>query len=222
MGARNVAKTEQRPTDVEFRVLGPLEVRSGGTPLPLGGPKQRALLALLLLDANEVVSRDRLVGALWGERAPESAQRSLDTYVSRLRTVLGGGRIERRPPGYRLRLEPGELDLERFESLLEQGRAAASAGDPARARERLREALALWRGHALADLGSEQSLAVEAERLEERRLLALEGRMDAELELGGGAELVGELERLVAEHPVHERLLGQLMLSLYRAGRQGG
>jgi DNA-binding SARP family transcriptional activator len=123
-------------TGVEFLVLGPVEARIDGRALSLGGPKQRALLALLLLSANEVVSRDRLVGALWGERAPESAQRSLDTYVSRLRTVLGGNRIERRPPGYRIRLEPGELDLERFESLLEQGRAAASAGPGQRATAR--------------------------------------------------------------------------------------
>jgi peptide/nickel transport system substrate-binding protein len=205
---------------VDFLVLGPVEARIDGRVLPLGGPKQRALLALLLLNANEVVSRDRLVDNLWVERAPESAQRSLDTYVSRLRALLGGDRIERRPPGYRLRLEPGELDLERFETLLEQGRSAAAAGDPAAARDRLGDALALWRGRALADLGSERPLAVEAQRLEERRLLALEGRIDAELELGGGAELVGELERLVAEHPFRERPIGQLMLSLYRAGRQ--
>jgi DNA-binding SARP family transcriptional activator len=154
-----------------------------------------------------------------GERAPESAQRSLDTYVSRLRTLLGGERIERRAPGYALRVEPGELDLERFEALLEQGRAAGGAGDPATADALLREALALWRGPALADVASELALRVEADRLEERRLLALEARIDAELALGAGPELTGELERLVGEHPFQERLLGQLMLSLYRAGR---
>src|SRR5215831_4275808 len=153
---------------MEFAVLGPLEVRIDGQVLPLGGPKQRALLALLLLNANQAVSRDRLVDELWGERAPASAQRSLDTYVYRLRTLLGGGRIERRPPGYLLRVEPGELDLERFEQLLEQGRAAA--GDPATAHGYLRDALGLWRGPALADLASEPALGVEAERLEERRL----------------------------------------------------
>jgi DNA-binding SARP family transcriptional activator len=204
---------------VEFLVLGPVETRIDGRVLHLGGPKQRALLALLLLNGNEVVSRDRLVDSLWGERAPESAQRSLDTYVSRLRTLLGGERIERRAPGYLLRVEPGELDLERFEALLEQGRAAGAAGDPATARAHLRDALALWRGPALADLASELALGVEAERLEERRLLALEGRIDAELALGGGPELTRELERLVGEHPFQQRLLGQLMLSLYRAGR---
>jgi DNA-binding SARP family transcriptional activator/ABC-type transport system substrate-binding protein len=205
---------------MEFAVLGPVEVRVDGRALPLGGPKQRALLALLLLSANEVVSRDRLVDALWGERVPASAHRSLDTYVYRLRALLGGGRIERRPPGYLLRVEPGELDLERFEGLLEHGRAAAAAGDAAAARVRLREALAEWRGRALADLENEPSAAAEIARLEERRLLAQEARIAAELELGGGAELVVELERLVGEHPFNERLVGQLMLSLYRAGRQ--
>src|SRR5262252_1768433 len=149
---------------MEFAVLGPVEVRIDGRVLPLGGPKQRALLALLLLNANEAVSRDRLMDELWGERAPESAQRSLDTYVSRLRTLLGGERIERRPPGYLLRVEPGELDLEAFEALLEQGREAGAAGDPATAYARLRDALSLWRGHALADLASELALGAEAER----------------------------------------------------------
>jgi len=206
---------------VEFLVLGPLEARVDGRALPLGGPKQRALLALLVLSRNEVVSRDRLIDSLWGERAPESAQRSLDTYVSRLRSLLGGDRIERRPPGYLLRVEPGELDFERFEALLEQGRSAAAADDPAAASDRLGDALALWRGHALADVASEPPLRTEAERLEERRLLALEGRIDAQLTLGGGPELVGELEQLVSEHPFEQRLLGQLMLSLYRAHRPG-
>jgi YVTN family beta-propeller protein len=205
---------------MEFAVLGPVEVRIDGRTLPLGGPKQRALLALLLLNANEAVSRDRLVDELWGERAPTSAQRSLDTYVYRLRTLLGSDRIERRPPGYLLRVEPGELDLARFERLLEQGRAAAAAGDAEAARSRLHEALALWRGRALADLENEPFGASEAGRLEERRLLAQEARIEAELELGGGAELVGELERLVAEHPFRERLVDQLMRSLYRAGRK--
>lgn len=204
---------------MEFLVLGPLEARVDGRALLLGGPKQRALLALLVLNRNEVVSRDQLIDSLWGERAPDSAQRSLDTYVSRLRSLLGGDRIERRPPGYLLRVEPGELDYERFEALLEQGRSAAGADDPATAGERLEEALALWRGHALADLASEPPLRTEAERLEDRRLLALEGRIDAELALGRGPELIAELEQLVSEHPFQQRLLRQLMLSLYRAGR---
>src|SRR5439155_20163772 len=133
---------------------GPVEVRIDGRALPLGGPKQRALLALLLLSGNEVVSRDRLIDALWGERAPASAAQSLDSYLSRLRILLGGDRIERHRPGYLLRVEPGELDLDRFEDLLEQARTAAKAGDPTLARDRLRAGLALWRGHALADLDS--------------------------------------------------------------------
>jgi peptide/nickel transport system substrate-binding protein len=205
---------------VEFAVLGRVEVRIDGQPVSLGGPKQRGLLALLLLNANEVVSRDRLIDSLWEGRAPASAQRSLDSYVSRLRTLLGGGRIERQTPGYLLRVEPNELDLERFEGLLERGRAAAATGDAMAARDLLVEALGIWRGRALADLEDEPFVAGEAERLEERRLLALEARIAAELELGGGAELVGELERLVAEHPYRERPLGQLMVCLYRAGRQ--
>ena len=203
---------------MEFLVLGPVEVRIDGRALSLGGPKQRGLLALLLLDANEVVSRDRLIDALWNELAPTNAQRSLDSYVSRLRSLFGADRIERRPPGYRLRVEPGELDLDRFEALLTQGRLAAN--QPAAAREHLAEALALWRGHALADLQEESLLVAEAERLEERRLLALEARINAELELGGEQELLSELERLVEAHPFRERLVGQLMLALYRAGRQ--
>src|SRR5215470_1498255 len=130
---RNMEITLQRcfAQCVEFLVLGPLEVRIDGRALSLGGPKQRALLALLVLSGNEVVSRDRLIDSLWGERAPDSAQRSLDTYVSRLRTLLGADRIERRAPGYLLHVGAGELDLDHFETLLEQGRAAAAAGDPA-------------------------------------------------------------------------------------------
>jgi ABC-type transport system substrate-binding protein/DNA-binding SARP family transcriptional activator len=205
---------------VEFLVLGPVEVRVDGRAMSLGGPKQRVLLTLLLLNRNEVVSRDRLIDSLWGEHPPASAQRALDSYLSRVRTLLGGDRIERHAPGYRLRVEPGELDLERFEALLEQGRAAAAAGDAATARDLLVESLGLWRGGALAGVASEPALAGTARELEERRLLAVEARNDAQLALGGGPELVGELERLAAAHPFRERLLGQLMLALYRAGRQ--
>lgn len=219
---RNVENALQKcfARRVEFAVLGPVEVRIEGRALSLGGPKQRALLALLLLNRNEVVSRDRLIDSLWGERAPASAQRSLDTYVSRLRALVGSDRVERHPPGYLIRVEPGEFDVDRFEALLERGREAAATGDSAAARDELRAALNIWRGRALADLESASFAAEESERLEERRLLALEARIDAELALGAGAELVGELERLVHEHPFRERLLGQLMLSLYRAGRQ--
>src|SRR5262249_51539286 len=146
--------------------------------------------------------------------------RSLDSYVSRLRSLLGADRVERRPPGYRLRVGPDELDLDRFEELLEQGRSAAAAGDAARASAVLGDALGLWRGRALADLENEPFVSSESGRLEERRLLAVEARIDAELHLGRDGELVTELERTVAAHPFRERLLGQLMLALYRAGRQ--
>jgi YVTN family beta-propeller protein len=205
---------------VDFAILGALEVRSDGRGILLGGRKQRAVLAILLLNANEAVSRDRLIDGVWGESPPPSALHTLEDYISRLRRSLGGDRIERCPPGYRIHTAPGELDLERFEALLEQGRLAATAGHPAEARDRLREALGLWRGRALADLEYEPFAATEVERLEDRRLLAVEGALEAELELGGGRELIGELERLVREQPLRERLLAQLMVCLYRAGRQ--
>jgi YVTN family beta-propeller protein len=191
---------------VYFRLLGPLEAGDKGRPTPLGGPKQRALLALLLLHANEPVSRDRLIEEVWGERLPQSPGQTLDTYVSRLRKLLGPERVERRDGGYLLRVEPGELDLDRFEQLI--------------ARKELRRALEIWRGPALADLRSEPALALEAARLEERRLEVIEERIDADLAAGGGAELVGELRQLVRDHPLRERLLAALMLALYRAGRQ--
>jgi YVTN family beta-propeller protein len=205
---------------VEFAILGTVDVRSDGRRIPLGGRKQRAVLAILLLNVNEPVSRDRLIDGLWGESPPPSAGHTLEDYISRLRRTLGSDRIERRPPGYLIRTAPGELDLERFEALLEQGRSAAAAGRAMEARDRLREALGLWRGRALADLEYEPFAGVEVERLEDRRLLAIEGAVEAELELGGGPELIGELERLAREHPLRERILAQLMVCLYRAGRQ--
>jgi YVTN family beta-propeller protein len=205
---------------VEFAILGPVEVRSDGERLPLGGRRVRALMALLLLDADQVVSRDRLIDGLWGERPPVTASRTLDSHVSRLRTALGADRIERRPPGYLLRVEQDELDLARFERLLAEGRLRLDAGDPADAIAAFDKALALWRGSALADLLDEPFAGDEARRLEERRLLCREERIDAQLALGGAPDVVPELERLVAEHPFRERLLGQLMVALYRSGRQ--
>jgi DNA-binding SARP family transcriptional activator/ABC-type transport system substrate-binding protein len=207
-------------TSVEFAVLGPVEARVDGQPLPLGGPKQRAVLAILLLHDNRPVSRDRLIEGLWGESPPRSAAHTLDDYVSRLRRTLGADRIERLPAGYVIHVESGELDLERFEALLERGRSAAAVGDATTASAVLGEALGLWRGRPLADLEYEPFAPAETQRLEDRRLLAIEGRIDAELELGRAAELVGELEGLVSDHPFRERLLGQLMLALYRAGQQ--
>src|SRR5205823_4003443 len=165
-------------------------------------------------------SRDGLIDGLWGERPPPSAAHTLDNYVSRLRKMLGGARLARRPPGYVLQLEPDELDLDRFEQLLRRGREELARGDSAEAAATLRSALALWRGPALADVLYEPFAAIEAERLEQRRLIALEDRIDADLALGRSGELVPELEALVAEHPFRERVLGQLVLALYRAGRQ--
>jgi DNA-binding SARP family transcriptional activator len=178
---------------VEFAILGPLEARVDGRQLGLGGPKQRAVLAILLLDANRPVSRDRLIDGLWAESPPPSAAHTLDDYVSRLRRTLGGERIKREPAGYLIRVEPGELDLERFEALLERGRSAAAGRDAAQASTDLGEALDLWRARALADLAYEPFASEAVEQLEERRLLALEARIDADLELGGGSELVAEL-----------------------------
>jgi DNA-binding SARP family transcriptional activator/glutamine cyclotransferase len=200
---------------MEFRILGPLEVREDGHPVPLGGSKQRALLASLLLHANEVVSRDRLIDELWGASPPATAPTALQVYVSQLRKALGRELILTQPPGYRIRVSDGELDLHRFERLV----ATARAEEPAEAARLLREGLALWRGAPLAELGDFFARAERA-RLEEQRLGALEQRIEAELALGRHAELVPELEGLVREQPLRERRRGQLMLALYRCGRQ--
>jgi YVTN family beta-propeller protein len=205
---------------VEFAVLGPVAARHDGRELPLGGPKQRGLLAILLLNANEVVSRDRLIDGLWGERPPPTAAHTLDNYVSRLRKALGEARLSTRPPGYMLEVKGDELDLDRFERLFREGREALARGRAHEAAATLRSALALWRGAALADLLYEPFAATESERLEQRRVMALEDRIDSDLALGRSIELVPELEALVREHPLRERLLGQLMLALYRSGRQ--
>src|SRR5438034_9602623 len=210
---------------MEFRLLGPLEVWEDGRPLALGGTKQRALLAILLLRANEVVSRDVLIDELWGERPPASAAHSLEAYVSRLRKTLHADRagepiLVTRPPGYMLRVGFEALDLHRFERLLEEGRRALATHAPERALQTLSDALSLWRGSPLGDLAFEPFAQVEVERLEELRLTALEERIDAELALGRNHALVPELQALVAQHPLRERLRGQLMLALYRSARQ--
>ena len=205
---------------MEYRVLGPVEARQDGHELPLGGPKQRVLLGLLLLNANKTVSRDRLIEGLWGERPPPSAAHTLDNSVSRMRKALGDGRLVTRTPGYLLRVEPGELDLDRFERLYRRGHEALARGATSEAAELLRAALALWRGPALANVLYEPFGTSEAEHLEERRLLALEDRIDADLALGRSGELIPELEALLHDHPLRERILGQLMLALYRSGRQ--
>jgi DNA-binding SARP family transcriptional activator/DNA-binding beta-propeller fold protein YncE len=200
---------------LEFRVLGPLEVEEDGQLLKLGGAKQRALLALLLLHANEAVSRDRLIDELWSASPPETASAAVQVYVSQLRKVLGRDAIVTQPPGYLVRVQDGTLDLERFETSVEHARGAA----PSEAAELLRQALGLWRGSPLADLDGSFARAERA-RLDEQRLSAMEQRIDADLDLGRHAQLVPELEALVREHPLREHLRGQLMLALYRCGRQ--
>jgi DNA-binding SARP family transcriptional activator/tetratricopeptide (TPR) repeat protein len=213
---------------MEFRILGPVEVWNGAQRLDLGGLKPRALLAVLLLDANRVVSTDRLIDQLWGEAPPSTARNLVQAYVSRLRQALHQSSdrsaaapvLATRPSGYLLRVEPGELDLDRFEGCCAEARQATVAGDLEGAAERWRAALALWRGPALAGSASEVLQRTTAPRLEEARLIALEERLEIDLRLGRHAQLVGELEALVASHPGHERLRRQLMLALYRSGRQ--
>ena len=209
---------------MEFGVLGPLEVREGGQVIPLGGAKQRALLAVLLLHANEVVSRVRLIDGLWGEKPPATAAHTVETYVSRLRRVLhdvgSHDTLITRPPGYMLRIDPEELDLNRFENLMREGRRTLAEGNPQAAAERLRRALALFRGPPLDDVAFFPFAQAELGRLVEMRLAGLEDRIDADLAAFKSGELVGELEALVKAYPLRERLHGQLMLALYRAGRQ--
>jgi class 3 adenylate cyclase len=202
---------------VEFQILGPLRVVDGGRDLTPARPKQRALLAMLLLHREEIVPGGQLIDALWGETPPETVQTALHGHVSSLRKLLGPDRIRTRPPGYLLHVAAGELDLARFDSLLAEARQRA---DPAERSAGLREALALWRGEPLADLRYEAFAQREIGRLEELRLAALEDRVDADLALAREPELVAELESLVAEYPFRERLRGQLMLALYRCGRQ--
>jgi DNA-binding SARP family transcriptional activator/DNA-binding beta-propeller fold protein YncE len=224
-GVETPQTRSKRPVaGLEFGVLGPLEVRSGGRPLPLGGPKQRALLAVLLLRANEAVSRDRLVDAVWGESPPATIASVLNVYLSRLRKLLGaeesGAALVTRPHGYTLRIDPEQLDLHRFERLVREGRDAFAAGEVECAAARLAEGLALWRGPPLADVAAVPCAESELRRLDELRLAALEDRIEAELALGRDSEVVPELRALAVEHPLRERLRAQLMLALYRTGRQ--
>ena len=202
---------------VEFRLLGRLEVDADGVDLTPVRPKQRALLALLLLRAGEVVSIDELVEGLWGLRPPDTAQKALHGHISALRKRLGAERIETRPPGYRLQLAADdELDAHRFERVV----ASARTDGPSTRSRKLREALALFRGEPLSDFRYEEFAAPESVRLEELRLTAVEEQIQAELELGRHAEVVPQLERLVVDHPLRERMGAQLMLALYRSGRQ--
>jgi predicted ATPase/DNA-binding SARP family transcriptional activator len=205
---------------MDYRVLGSLEVRDGDGLLELGAAKQRALLAVLLLNVNQTVSRDRLIDELWGDNAPETAVQSIHVYVSRLRKVLPPQTLLTRPPGYALKIERDELDLHRFEQMVVDGRISLAAGDPDRGSRVLRDALALWRGPAFAEFAEEPFARTEIARIDELRLAALEDRIEADLALGRQATVIGELEALVTENPHREHLREQLMLALYRSGRQ--
>jgi DNA-binding SARP family transcriptional activator/WD40 repeat protein len=205
---------------VEFRILGPFEVVHRGGSLALGSTQQRAVLALLLLHRSEVLSTDRLIDELWGERAPATAVKAVQGYVSHLRKALGEGVIATHGRGYVLTVEPEQMDVGRFEVLASEGRRALAEGDAVRAGQRLEAALGLWRGEPLADFAYEPFAQDEIARLREARLLAREDRIDADLALGRDAELIPEIERLMAANQLRERLRGQLMISLYRSGRQ--
>ena len=202
---------------MEFRILGPLEVVGGGRPLTLGGSRQRALLALLLIRANEVVSADRLIDELWGAHPPKAAGNALQYHVSQLRKALGATNVVvTQEPGYLIRVGPNDLDLLRFERLVDDAQHAA----PEAAARLLRDALDLWRGPPLADLAHESFAQTEIARLDELRVRALELRLEADLAVGRHEDVVGELEALVHEHPLRERLRGALMRALYASGRQ--
>jgi DNA-binding SARP family transcriptional activator len=208
---------------MQFRVLGPLEIETDDGLLELRGAKQRALLAMLLIHANEVVPRDLLIEGLWGAAAGERAAHSLEAQVSRLRKILrDGGRelLLTHPTGYKLSLEADQLDLFRFRGLLEQASSELEAGPPERAAATFRQALSLWRGRAFEDVAYEDFAQIEIDRLDEQRLEALEARIEADLALGRDSQLVSELEALVGRYPLRERLRGLLMLALYRSGRQ--
>ena len=221
-GAGDDASVQPRRRDgtVEFRILGPLEAADAEGVVALGPTKQRALLAVLLLHRGEVVPSERLIEELWAGRAPTTAAKSVQVYVSQLRKTLGE-RLVTRGGGYVLEVEPGSLDLDRFQALAGQAQELLTEGEAERAAELLRAALALWRGPPLVDFSYEPFAQTEIQRLEELRLAALEDRIEADLALGRHTVLVAELEALVREHPLRERLRSQLMLALYRSGRQG-
>ena len=202
---------------MEFGLLGPLTVLEGGSDITPARPQQRALLALLLLRNGNVVPGAQLIDALWGEEPPGTAQTALYGHISTLRKLIGPERIRTRPPGYLLDVSADEVDLARFEALVAHARAR---DDPAARASGLREALALWRGEPLTELQGTPFADREIARLDELRVTTLEDRIDADLALGRHHELVPELDPLVAEHPFRERLRGQLMLALYRCGRQ--
>src|SRR6266516_667105 len=201
---------------MRFRLLGPLELDDGGRTIDISRPKQRALLAVLLLNANRVVSTDSLIDALWEEHIPDTAAKALQVHVSHLRRLLGATRLQTKAPGYLLQVADGEYDVHEVEALVRQARTES----PAQARVTWQRARSLWRGEPFADFGTQRFAQAEIARLEELRLVAIEGHLEAELTRGQPAELIGELESLVTEHPLRERFRYQLMLALYRSGRQ--
>jgi predicted ATPase/DNA-binding SARP family transcriptional activator len=219
--ARPAVDDPPESTAIEFRILGPVEALVNGTPIPLGGPRQRALLALLLLEPGRIVAVDRLVDELWHGEPPEGASTTLRSYVARLRAVLAGNaEIKGGAGGYTLEVPPQQIDAVRFERLTREGEEALARGAVRRAAERLSEADSLWRGRPFGELATDGTLRVAAEGLDELRLRSLEQRIEADLALGRSAELVEELEALIRDHPYRERLWRQLMLALYRAERQ--
>ena len=214
-----------RMGSIEFRLLGPFGAEHDGQLLALGGRRQRAILAVLTIHAGKVLSTDHIAEEIWAGNPPPSATRTVHAYVSRLRSALrvhegGADELFRREPGYVLAVDPMRIDAVRFEHLVEGAVAALDAGYPARANEDLRDALALWRGEALADFAYDSFAATESRRLDGRRLQALELRIDTDLALGRHAQLVPEVESLVSMYPLRERFWAQCMVALYRCGRQ--
>jgi DNA-binding SARP family transcriptional activator len=205
-------------SETEFRVLGPIEALRCGRRVPLAGPKRRTVLAALLLGRGRMVPVHRMVRLLWGDESPASAGTQVRKQISALRAEFGADRVRTWRDGYGLRIEPGELDLDRFDAAAGRGRELLGAGLPEPAAEALRSAVDLWRGPALAD-GTDPLIGAEADHLEELRLAAVADRLRAELDLGRHAELVGELTGLVRRYPLREALRGQLMLALHRSGR---
>jgi DNA-binding SARP family transcriptional activator len=216
----NTPLASRREGTMQARILGSFQLEEGGRRVPLGGVRQRAVFVSLLLHANEVVPSEQLLMNLWGEDSPPGAANSLQAAISRLRRVLPRGRLITETSGYLLRIFPEELDVSQFEQLVSEGREALTAGRAEPAARTLRQALSLWQGPALADFRYEPFAQAEIVRLEELHLTCLEERIEADLALGLANVLVAELRRLVSEHPVRERLRGQLMLALYRDGRQ--
>src|SRR6266568_5463450 len=220
MGCRQSPARWGKGGTVQVRILGPFQLEDGGRQITVGGVRQRAVLADLVLNANEVVPSEQLLLDLWGEESPPSAANALQAAISRLRRVLPPGRLITAAPGYALRIFPVELDVKQFEQLIYEGREALVARLPAEAARTLDQALTLWRGPPLADFRYEPFAQAEIARLEELRLTCLEERIEAHLALGSAGELTAELRRLVGEYPLREGLHGQLMLALYRSGRQ--